>query len=78
MMIFRLAAWLTLLLNGYLLLALVATSRMKAEYHHWLPPYGYEFVGSTPRIVFIMLAAWTGFLAVGCLCSGCKKVPPEK
>ena len=78
MNIFRLAAWLTLLLDGYLLLALVATSRMKVEYHRWLPPFGYDFADSIPRIAFVVLAGWTGFLALGCLCSGSKKTQPEK
>lgn len=65
--VFRGAACLTLLLDAYILLALVATSMMKAEYHHLLPPFDSELAGSTPRIVFFLLVAWTGFLAVGCL-----------
>jgi len=78
MNIFRLAAMLTLLIDGYLLLALVATSRMKAEYHSWLPPFGYDFVDSILRIAFVMLAGWTGFLAIGCLCSGRRRTRSEK
>ncbi len=66
-MIFRGVGWLTLLFDAYLLLAMVATSRMKVEYHQWLPPYGFEFADAIPRVVFLMLVAWTGFLAVGCL-----------
>lgn len=66
-LIFRGAGCLTLLFDAYILLALVATNMMKAKYHHLLPPFDSELAGSTPRIVFLLLVAWTGFLAVGCL-----------
>ncbi len=65
--IFRGAAWLTLLTDVYLLLAMVATKRMNAEYHSLLPPFGWQGPASMPRIVITLLVAWTGFLAVGCL-----------
>ena len=65
--IFRGAGCLTLLIDAYVLLAMVATSRMPPEYHDWLPPFGYEFAASAPRSVYIWLVGWTGFLALGCL-----------
>jgi hypothetical protein len=76
--IFRGAGYLTLLIDAYLLLAMVAISRMKAEYHQWLPPFGYEFAASMPRIVYIWLVAWTGFLALGCLYATKRRDQPEK
>jgi len=65
--IFRAAGCLTLLFDAYLLLAVVAVSMMKVEYHWMLPPFGFQVAVSTPRIVYICLVVWTGFLAVGCL-----------
>ena len=76
--IFRGAGYLTLLIDAYLLLAMVATSRMKVEYHQWLPPFGFEFAASMPRIVYIWLVAWTGFLALGCLYATKVRATPEK
>lgn len=66
----------TLLIDAYLLLGIVATSRMKVEYHRWLPPFGYEFAAETPRLVFFVVIAWTGFLALGCL-SATKRDEPS-
>ena len=76
--IFRGAGCLTLLIDAYLLLAMVATGRTKAEYHKWLPPFGYEFAASMPRSVYICMFAWTGFLALGCLYATKRLDQPEK
>lgn len=76
-LIFRGAGWLTLLFDAYLLLALVATIRMKVEYLYLLPPFGSELARSTPRVVYIWLVAWTGFLALGCLYATRRRDQPE-
>lgn len=76
--IFRGVGCLTLLFDAYLLLALVAASMMKVEYHWMLPPFGFEFAVSIPRIVYICLVVWTGFLAVGCLQPTNRGEQPEK
>lgn len=76
-MIFRITGCLTLLFDAYLLLAMVATMRMKVEYHYLLPPFGSELARSTPRIVYVWLVLWTGFLAVGCLYSTKRRDQPE-
>lgn len=76
--IFRGAGCLTLLFDAYLLLAMVATDVMKVQYHWMLPPFGFEFAASTPRIVYIGLVVWTGFLAVGCLQPTSSGEQPEK
>ena len=67
--VFRLLACLTLLADAYLLLALLAVGRMKAEYHGWLPPFGSPFAGAIPASVYAWVVAWTGTLAVGLLVS---------
>lgn len=77
-LIFRAAGCLTLLFDAYLLLAMVATNMMKVEYHWMLPPFGFKFAVSIPRIVYICLVVWTGFLAVGCLQPTNRGKQPEK
>ena len=76
--IFRGAGCLTLLFDVYLLLAMVATNMMKVEYHWMLPPFGFEFAVSIPRIAYIWLVVWTAFLAVGCLQATNRGEQPEK
>ncbi len=64
---FHLAAILTLLADAYLILALLATQRMKPEYHHYLPPFGSEAVRPIPRAAWSVWVFWTAILAVGLL-----------
>jgi hypothetical protein len=65
--IFGIAAWLTLFVDAYLALALLATRQIWPSYRWALPPYGLEGLRSTPAPVVLCVLAWTAFLAVGCL-----------
>ena len=64
---FKCAGIITLVFDAYLALAMLAIERMSNEYHHWLPPLGWEFSRETPRVVIVSLIVWSGFLAIGCL-----------
>jgi hypothetical protein len=68
--IFGAAACVTLFVDAYLALALLATCQIKAGYQWALPPFGPDGLGSTPVPVVLLILVWTAFLAVGCL-SGC-------
>jgi hypothetical protein len=65
--IFAVAACVTLFVDAYLALALLATSKIRPGYGWALPPFGPEGLGSTPVPVVLLVLAWTAFLAVGCL-----------
>lgn len=71
-MMFRVAGWITMLFASYLMLALVATYRMKVEYHRFLPPFGSEWGGSLPRGVVMLAAAWIGACGLACLYAAAK------
>ncbi len=51
----------------YLVLGVVAASRMKTDYLAWLPPFGWQFAAEIPFGVYLLVIFWTGFLAAGCL-----------
>ena len=65
--VFRLIAYATLLFDAYLVLAGIAILRMKAEYHHYLPPLGWPEAEGIPRMFTLFIVGWTALLAVGCL-----------
>lgn len=65
----RITAYITLLLDAYLLLASVATLNMKTQYHSYLPPFGLQSVNALPRALIFLVVGWTALLALGCLLS---------
>ena len=64
---FKLAGIVTLLFDAYLLLSLLALSRMSKSYHEWLPPLGAEFAAELPTALVWVIVLWTGLLAIGCI-----------
>ncbi len=74
----HLAAIATLLADAYLILALLATQRMKPEYHHYLPPFGTEAARPIPRAAWLVLVSWTAILAVGSLKAATVPRPSRK
>jgi hypothetical protein len=63
----RITAYITLLLDAYLLLASVATMNMKTQYHAYLPPFSLRSVEALPRALIVLVVGWTALLAVACL-----------
>jgi hypothetical protein len=65
--VFKVGAVSTLVFDAYLLLSLLAITRMKTRYESWLPPLGSEFGRSIPGVVVVVVVLWTALLAIGCL-----------
>jgi hypothetical protein len=61
---FKAAAYVTLFLDAYLALAAVATGAMPRQYHAYLPPFGLAGVSATPKLLVLMVVAWTA-IAIG-------------
>ena len=64
---YRAIGYLTLVVDAYLVLASIATRMMKAEYTHFLPPFGSDNGTQPSRVLVLIMATWTAILAVGCL-----------
>jgi hypothetical protein len=65
--VFKAAAYATLFVDAYLALASVATGAMPRQYHYYLPPFGFAGVSATPKLLLLVVVAWTALLAIGCL-----------
>jgi hypothetical protein len=63
---FRILATVTLLADGYILLALIATSMMKPRYYGYLPPFHREDIQAIPDFAWLAAVIWTALLAAGC------------
>lgn len=66
----------TLVVDVYLALASIASKMMKQEYRHYLPPFGSEGVAEPSRFMVLLVANWTGILAMACLKAS--TVQPER
>lgn len=60
-------AYLTLLVDVYLVLASLAARMMKEEYSSWLPLVGSNGNSETHSFAVLVVATWTAILAIGCL-----------
>ncbi len=69
MRVFRVLAIVSLFVDAYILLALIALQRMKREYFDYLPPFGRADILAIPRPAWLVLVAWTATLSAGCLWS---------
>lgn len=67
--LFRTLGILTLLIDVYLLLALVAVKQMSNQYFYMVPPFGSQLARSLPDSVYLAIVLWTGLLAFGCFYS---------
>jgi hypothetical protein len=65
--VFKVAAYGTLFVDAYLALACVATEAIPREHRYYLPPFGFAGVAATPKVLILIVVAWTAFLATGCL-----------
>lgn len=63
---FTALAYATLVVDGYLALAAVAT-KVVPQVRRYLPPFAWLDVSETTRYLVLLVATWTAFLALGCL-----------
>lgn len=57
----------TLLVDVYLVLAPLAARMMKGKYSSWLPLFGEHGSLEMQSFPALVVATWTGILAIGCL-----------
>ena len=66
---FTIVAYITLLADAYLVLASLATKMMNRAYASYLLPFGGGNNAGETHFWALIVATWTGTLAVGCLSS---------